>query len=93
LTENRTTPPFPYRWIIKAVPGKRLRKIGWWLCTAPAGKTIKASGRRYRFGRFLLQITDDRAWTTKHQSSLVLRLRRRFGRFDREYELVEDDRV
>ena len=80
-----------YWWRIRAVRGERVRRIGWWLKTAPPGKTIKASSLRFRLGSFMTAITDDRAMTLRHQSRFVRLLRRRLGRAEREYELVEKE--
>lgn len=81
----------PYRWRIVPVPGVRVRRFGWWLREFrwPGQRTIKARSRRYRVSRWLLAITDDRAWTLRHQSTRTRWWRSRLGKSEREYELEE----
>lgn len=80
---------FNYVWRIRPVSGKLVRRVGWWLKTAPPGKTIRASSRRHRIGTWLLSVTDDRAFTVGSMTRAQRFWRKRLGREQREYVLVE----
>jgi len=80
-----------YVWKIRPVPGELVRRIGWWLATAPPGKVLKASSRRYRIGSWLLRVTDDRSFTVARMTRTKRFWRKRLGREQRDYILEERD--
>lgn len=80
-----------YVWKIRPVQGELVRRLAWWLTTAPPGKVIKASSRRHRIGSWLLRVTDDRSFTVARMTRAQRVLRKRLGREQRDYMLVERD--
>jgi hypothetical protein len=82
-----------YRWRPRPVPGARIRRVAWWLKEFrwPWERTISSRSLRYRTFSWLAGITDDRAWTVKHQTAAQRWWRKRLGLPEREYVLEDTE--